>query len=221
MYENYHELLLRTPLFQGMTPAELNALLEWQRPVLREYGRQAYLFHAGDRAHSIGIVLEGRVNVLQEDFWGNRNIVTQIGPGNLFAEVYAVTRQQRMGVSVMTDRGAIVLYLEARRLLFPTGEVPEMRFIRNLLDVIARKTLTLNTKLSHLTRRSTREKLLSYLSEVSAVQGSPDIEIPYDRQQLADYLSVNRSALSRELSRLREEGLLRYRKNRFTLLGND
>ena len=218
MYEKYHELLFQTSLFHGLTAEELNAVFAWQHPVFRNYAKQDYLFHVGDRAHSIGIVLKGSVTVLQEDFWGNRNIVTRISPGNLFAEVYAVTREQRMGVSVMTDEGAEILYLDAHRLLCTSNEVLEMRLIRNLLATIADKNLTLNTKLSHLSQRSTREKLLSYLSEVSAAQGSAEIEIPYDRQQLADYLSVNRSALSKELSRLREEGLLRYQKNRFTLL---
>ena len=219
MYDKYHDLLLGTTLFHGLSAEDLNAILVWQCPVLHRYAKQDYLFHVGDRAHSIGIVLEGSVTILQEDFWGNRNIVTRLSPGHLFAEVYAVTREQRMGVSVMTDEGAVILLLNAHRLLNTSGEIFEMRIIRNLLATIADKNLTLNTKLSHLSQRSTREKLLSYLSEVSSQQGSADIQIPYDRQQLADYLSVNRSALSKELSKLREEGLLRYQKNRFTLLG--
>ena len=220
MIRTYFALLQKTTLFQGMTEAELESVLLTQRPVLRQYARQDFLFHAGDPAHSIGIVLEGSVTVLQEDFWGNRNIIAKIERGNLFAEAYACSPNRRMEVSVMTDTGASVLFLNAQTLLsMPCqGSLSHVLLTQNLLTTIAQKNVVLNTKLRHLTQRSTRDKLLSYLSEISTRQGCSTFEIPFDRQQLADYLSVNRSALSKELSKLREEGLLTYHKNQFTLL---
>ena len=217
----YFPLLKQTTLFQGMTDTELESILHCQAPRCHQYARQDFLFHAGQRAHAIGIVLEGTVTVLKEDFWGNRNILAKLGPGQLFAEVYACTRNQPLDVSVMTDEGTTVLFLDVRRILTlcPSPCAFHARLIRNLLFAVAQKNLQLNAKLTHLTQRTTREKVLSYLSEESLKQGGPAFTIPFNRQQLADYLSVNRSALSKELCRLQEEGLLQFHKNHFTLLG--
>lgn len=218
--KNFISLLEKTVLFQGLTEPELTSILQCQSPHYRHYAKHDYLLHTGERAHSIGIVLEGSVTILKEDHWGNRNILSKLGPGQLFAEVYACTQDEPMDVSVMTDDGATVLFLNARRILTicPSACAFHALLIRNLLSVMAQKNLRLNAKLTHLTQRTTRDKLLSYLSEECLKQGSSTFEIPFDRQQLADYLSVNRSALSKELSMLKEEGLIQFRKNKFTLL---
>lgn len=220
--KNYIPLLEKTVLFQGLSETEVTSILQCQSPHYRQYAKHDYLLHTGERAHSIGIVLEGSVTILNEDLWGNRNILTKLGPGQLFAEVYACTQDQPMGVSVMTDEGATVLFLNARRILTicPSGCTFHALLIRNLVSALAQKNLKLNAKLSYLTQRTTRDKLLSYLSEEYLTQGSSTFEIPYDRQQLADYLSVNRSALSKELGMLKEEGLIQFQKNKFTLLGH-
>lgn len=220
MIHQYYPLLQQTSLFEGMADTELESVLYTLNPILRQYNRQDFLFHAGDPAHYLGIVLEGSVTVLQEDFWGNRNIIAKLVCGDLFAEAYACSPKQCMGVSVMTDTGATILYLDALTILsLPhEGKPSNVLLFRNLLTTLARKNVVLNEKLRHLTQRSTREKLLSYLSEISTQLHQSTFEIPFDRQQLADYLSVNRSALSKELSKLRQEGLLTYHKNQFTLL---
>ena len=220
MIRKYLSLLQQTTLFQGMSDLELETILHVQNPLLRQYNQEDYLFHSGDSVRYLGIVLEGSVTVLQEDFWGNRNIVAKLGRGDLFAEAYACSPEHRMGVSVMTDTGATILYLDTQTVLSPPhgGTPANDLLIRNLITTLSRKNILLNTKLRHLSQRSTREKLLSYLSEISTQVHQSSFKIPFDRQQLADYLSVNRSALSKELSKLREEGLLTYHKNQFTLL---
>ena len=216
----YFPLLKQTALFQGITDAELEAIFSCQAPRFHQYAKQDYLFHMGEYTHAIGIVLEGSVTILTEDFWGNTNILAKLGPGQFFAEVYACIENQPMGVSVMTDEGATVLFWDTRRLLTPCSSACAFHtlLVRNFLSVMAQKNLQLNTKLTHLTQRSTRTKLLSYLSEESLRRNCSAFDIPFTRQQLADYLSVNRSALSKELCKLREEGLLQFHKNHFTLL---
>ena len=216
----YLEKLAASPLFRGMTGAEIRQVLG-QLPVrVARYGRGRFVLRAGETVRAMGLVLSGRVYVVREDFWGNRDILARVEPGQLFAEAYACCPGTPLGVSAVTEgEGAEVLFLEVGRLLdaaapaCPGGG----RLTANLLSILAEKNLLLNGKLSHVTRRTTREKLLSYLSAEARASGGPEFEIPFDRQQLADYLAVDRSAMSKELGRMRDEGLLRFRKNRFTL----
>ena len=156
---------------------------------------------------------------MKEDFWGNRNILAKLQPGELFAETYAIAAHQVLGVSVMTDEGATVLFFHMGEFLAPTAEPDRLsgQMLRNLLQVITQKNLQLNAKLTHLTQRTTREKLLSYLSEESLRQGRSEFDIPFNRQQLADYLGVDRSALSAELSKMQKEKLISYDRNHFNL----
>ena len=156
---------------------------------------------------------------MKEDFWGNRNILARIQPSELFAESYAIAAHQVLGVSVMTDEGAVVLFFHMGEFLAPTAEPDKLsgQILRNLLQVVTQKNLQLNAKLTHLTQRTTREKLLSYLSEESLRQGRSEFDIPFNRQQLADYLCVERSALSAELGKMQRDGLIEFRKNAFSL----
>jgi len=139
----------------------------------------------------------------------------------VFGESYACLPEEAIPIRAVAAESAEVLLLEVRRVLTtcPSACAFHALLIRNLLEVLAVKNLTMNEKLIHLTQRTTRDKLLSYLSVCSARAGEPEFEIPYNRQQLADYLSVDRSAMSAELSRLRAQGMLVCKKNRFRLLG--
>lgn len=216
----YIPILQRSALFRGLSPAELERLLQTQPPVCRTYQKKEYLFHAGEQIDVFGLVVEGSVTVMKEDFWGNRNILAKIQPGELFAETYAIAADQVLGVSVMTDDGATVLFFHMGEFLAPRLEADKLssQILRNLLQVITQKNLQLNAKLTHLTQRSTKEKLLSYLSGESLRQGRSEFDIPFNRQQLADYLSVNRSAMSQELCQLRDEGRIQFWRNHFVLL---
>ncbi len=166
------------------------------------------------------MVISGRVHILKEDFWGNRNIITEALPGDVFAEGYACTQGAELGISAVAAEDSRIIFMEVRRVIItcPSACAFHVRLIRNLLSVLARKNLLMDEKLTHLTQRTTREKLLSYLSSESKRQGSASFEIPYNRQQLADYLSVDRSAMSSELCRMRDEGILTFEKNRFRLV---
>ena len=182
--------------------------------------RGEFLFYAGDTVRELGLVLTGEVLILTEDHWGNRNILSSAGPGDLFGEVFACAPARPVPVSVEAAQDTAVLLVDAEKVLAPCcNACPFHRsLIHNLFQIVAEKNLMLTQKMVHLTRRSTREKLLSYLSICSLQAGSSTFTIPFNRQEMADYLSVDRSAMSKDLCKLRDEGLLQFEKNRFQLL---
>lgn len=216
-------LLQACPLFAGIAPGELSALLPGLQASVHGYAKGAYIYSAGAAAPALGVVLAGRVHVQQEDFWGARSIMGGFGPGQLFAETYALLPAEPMAVSVLAVEESRVLFLDVHKMLAPgaVGGALRARLVQNLLGVLARKNRMLTGKLTHMARRTTRQKLLSYLSAESLRQGSDSFRIPFDRQELADYLAVDRSALSAELGRLRDAGVLRFAKDRFRLLRTD
>lgn len=201
-----------SPLFRDIAPADLASLLACLDAREREYAKGAWLLRRGERTDRLGLVLSGTVHILREDFWGSRSIVGLAGPGEIFAESYALAGEP-LEVSVLAASDARVLFLRVETALTGCGQLT-----RNLTALLAEKNLTLTRKMRHMARRTTREKLLSYLSAQALRSGGPEFDIPMDRQQLADYLAVDRSAMSAALGKLRDEGVLEFRKNHFRLL---
>lgn len=218
--KQYFEIIGRSRLFYGITPQQRERLWGCLAPAEAEYDKNEYLFHQSETTSRLAIVASGAVSIIKEDYWGNRNIISRAEPGDIFAEVYACLPGTPLAVSAVADEKTAVIYIEIEKITASCAEQCEFhsRLILNLLSEISRKSLMLNEKLTHITRRTTREKLLSYLSAMASGSGSSEFQIPFNREQLADYLSVDRSALSAELSRMRREGLLEYRKNAFKLL---
>ena len=213
-------VLKRSSLFAGIDEQEMKSMLSCLSAEQMTYSRGESVLRCGDTVSAVGLVLTGSVNVVKEDYWGNRNIVAAISPGRTFAESYACAGGAPLGVSVQAARDTEVLWLNLRKILTACSSACAFhaRLIRNLVSLLASKNLLMNEKLTYLTQRTTKEKLLAYLSAESLRQNAADFSIPFDRQQLADYLSVDRSAMSNELSKMQKAGILRYEKNRFTLL---
>ena len=185
----------------------------------RRYARGACLCRAGETISALGLVLSGSVLVENTDFWGNTTVLERVGPGHVFAETYACIPGQQLMVSVVADEATEVLYLNVERVLrtCPNACSHHSLLIHNLLLLTARKNLMLSRKIFHTSPRSIRARLLSYLSDRAIAVGSRSFTIPFNRQQLADYLNVDRSALSNELSKMRREGLLETERNHFVL----
>lgn len=223
MKESELQVLKHSALFRGIEEKEIASMLACLAARRKKYGKGEYIYNAGDRVSSVGLVLSGRVTVEKEDYWGNRNIVAAMEPGMLFAESYACAADVPIGVSVAADADSEILTMDIGKILTTCSSACTFHnsLIRNMVSLLASKNLLMNEKLTFITQRSTRKKLLSYLSAESVRSGSADFTIPFDRQELADYLSVDRSAMSSELSKMREEGILTFRKNRFTLLKKD
>lgn len=217
------ELLLRSPLFYDLTKEELHNMLACLNARTADFPQHSMVFLAGDPARWVGLVLEGTVQVVREDLFGNRTILAGLGRGQLFGETFACAGVKHLPVSVVAASKCKVLLLDYRRIITtcPTGCVFHSRLIENMLQVLAGKNLALNKKIEVLCARTTREKLMTYLMAQAEEAGGAHFTIPFSRQELADYLSVDRSALSRQLSDMQKAGLIRYEKNRFELLGQD
>lgn len=212
--------LSKTALFLGASPQEVTDMLACLGAWQREYVKGALIYRAGDVVTALGMVLSGRVVIQNDDLWGSTTVLDSVGPGEIFAETYACMPGEPLMVHVTAAEPARVLFLDMGRVLQVCSHAcgHHSRLIRNLLSLSAQKNLRLSRKIFHTSPKSIRGRLLSYLSEQAIRNGSRSFSIPFDRQQLADYLNVERSALSHELSKMTRDGLLRAEKNRFWLL---
>jgi CRP-like cAMP-binding protein len=216
--ENY-AIVARSPLFAGIAGDDLPGLLKCVSARRERFRKNQILLRRGEKTNHIGVVLAGTVHIIREDFWGNRSIVGLVGPGDLFAESYALT-EEPLEVSALAATDGEVLFLDSSRIVSGCQNVCgfHAQLSRNMVAVLAGKNLALTAKMRHMARKTTREKLMSYLSAQALRVGRPEFEIPMDRQQLADFLGVERSAMSAALGKLRDEGVLEFRKNHFRLL---
>lgn len=214
------ENIVSCPLFAGIGADQLQSLLGCLAAVRRAYRKDEFVFTAGGKAASVGVVVSGGVRVLQEDFWGRRTILAHIGPGGLFGEAFACAGSDSLPVSVAAAESSDVMLIDFKKIVVTCSSacVFHTRLVMNMMRILAEKNILLTQKMEHVAKRTTREKLFSYLSAQAVHAGSDRVEVPFNRQELADYLCVDRSALSRELGAMQAEGLLRYEKNRFELM---
>ena len=217
--KDFLPVLRSSPRFSGMSAEEASAMLSCLQAEKKDFPKEAFLLHAGDTAESIGLILSGSILVVQEDIWGNRNILSKAGPGQTFAAAYACAPGSVLNVNVFAETPVTALFLNVKRILnvCPSACTHHSRIIRNLLSDLAEKNLRFSEKLTHMSQRTTRDKLMSYLSAEAQRLGTYEFDIPFSRQQLADYLGVERSGLSLELGKMRSEELLDFHKNHFAL----
>ena len=212
--------LANTLLFRGMNPSDIDEMLGCLLAKECTYKKGEILFPEGSPTEQIGVVLIGRVIIELGDVWGNNSVLSSIGPGGIFAETYACIPDEPLMVNVTAAEDTEALLLNIRRVLEPCSKVCpyHVRLVRNLLALCAGKNLQLSRRVLHTGPKSIRKRLFSYFSECIKRTGSYSFDIPYNRQQLADYLSVERSALSNELSLMQRDGLIRYEKNHFDVM---
>lgn len=217
--EQFLPVISRSPLFCGINPDELEALLGCLDARKRFYRKGQTILRSGETVSAMGIVLEGSVRLEKQDYWGNRSILASFGAGQSFGEVYACEPSLPLDLNAVAAEDAAVLMVDARKITdhCPSACAFHLRLTRNLLRVIARRAHALTRKIEHTSKRTTRAKLLSYLSEQAELAGSSRFSVPFDRQELADYLSVDRSAMCSELSRMKKDGIIAFRKNQFEI----
>jgi CRP-like cAMP-binding protein len=208
--KEYFEILSKYPLFNGIEPENIENMLICLNGKTMEIAKGNPIFLEGDPAQFVGIVLSGMVQIVQEDYYGNRSVLTVLSPGEMFAEAFSCAGLQTMPVSVMALKNSTILLLDCRKVLTVCSNTCQFhsKLITNLLQGISRKNLALNQKIRFMSQKTTKEKLMAYLSAQAKQQGSPEFTIPYDRQSLADYLGVERSAMSAEIGKLKREGLI-------------
>ena len=207
-------------LFSGMEPKDVESVLSCLSARKRIYEKGSVILSSGSQVRSLGLVVSGRAEIVRDDYWGNRQVIGTVGPGELFGEAYACIQGEPLMVSVLASERCEILFLEIQRVFTVCSPACgyHSRLIRNLLTIMARKNLMLTRKIDHMSQRTIREKVMAYLSCEAERWGNEAFEIPFNRQQLADYLAVDRSALSAELSKMQKDGLIEYEKNRFRII---
>ncbi|MDD6366280.1 MAG: Crp/Fnr family transcriptional regulator [Stecheria intestinalis] len=211
--------LKNTPLFHGIREEEIQAMMSCLGAREKHYQKDEVILRAGSPTAEVGLVESGSVNIVVNFYWGSSNIFGHVEKGSIFAENYASIPGQELLCDVVAAEECEILFLNMRQLSSTCSKACSFhnRLIQNLLSISAKKNLGLSSRMMHIAPKGIRDRLLSYLSEQALKNGSSHFLIPFDRQQLADYLGVDRSALSNELSKMQKDGLITYRKNEFTL----
>lgn len=218
--KKYFEVLKNCPLFADIGSDELSSLLSCLSPKAASFKKGETVMCEGSAPEYIAVVLSGRVSIIRSDYLGNRSILGIAESGEMFAESFACAQADRLPIDVVASEDCEVLLIECRKILRPCVSACGFhnQMIYNLMKNTALKNIMFHQKIEVTSKRSTREKLLTYLSLCSKRLGSRKFKIPFDRQGLADYLEVERSGLSAEIGKLRAEGILKSRKNEFELL---
>ncbi len=217
--EKYFDLILGNPLFSGISKDNLKSLLGCLSAKTAEFTKGDPVFLEGDPAGFIGLVLEGAVQIVRDDFYGNRSLLTLAQAGELFAEAYACANVETMPVSGYAAQNSKVLWLNCRRMLTVCTNACGFHnmLVQNLLQVVAQNNLLLGRKIQFMSGKTTKEKLMTYLLDRAKQADSQEFTIPLDRQALADFLGVERSAMSAEISKLRTDGVLESKGSWFRL----
>ena len=217
--KKYSSVLKKTQMFSGVSEKELSGMLGCLGARLKTYQKGEYVLRQGQHLEDITVLVEGGLLIQKDDYWGNRSILGHISVGEMFGEAYVAPESGPLLNDVVAIEDSAVIFFDVKRILTTCSSACHFHslVVQNMFFAISEKNRKLVQKLGHMSKRTTREKLISYLSEEAKRQHSSSFTIPFNRQQLADFLSVDRSAMSNELCRMRDEGLLNFEKNRFEL----
>lgn len=217
--KKYSSVLKKTQMFSGVSEEEMSGMLGCLGARMRTYPKGEYVLRQGQHLEDITVLVEGGLLIQKDDYWGNRSILGHISVGEMFGEAYAAPESGPLLNDVVAIEDSAVIFFDVKRILTTCSSACHFHslVVQNMFFAISEKNRKLVQKLGHMSKRTTRDKLISYLSEEAKRQHSSSFTIPFNRQQLADFLSVDRSAMSNELCRMRDEGLLNFEKNRFEL----
>lgn len=206
-------------LFKNISADGQSSLCHCFKFMEKRYKKNEYIIHCGDSIQYILILISGALNVIEDDYWGNRSIIDYILPNQTFGLSYAYSKIQTYPISVMAKTNSKVIFIDIRQIFSPCDKhcIHHQQLIKNTVEIISEKNTFLMERIEHLSKRTTKDKILTFLSYASKKANSNVFDIPFDRQELADYLSVDRSALSNELSKLKKLGMIDFNKNHFTL----
>ncbi|WP_027431059.1 Crp/Fnr family transcriptional regulator [Lachnospira multipara] len=212
------EEIMKTPLFINMTKEEVGEVLKELTAYQKDYLKNEYIMCAGDSTKLVGIVLKGAVTIEANDVWGNKTILSHVGENGIFAETYALIPNETMLVDVCANTDSTILFIDMSGILSKSNMTSWMiKLIKNTLRISMHKNLILSKRSFHISKKGARERLLSYLNTMSLQKHSNEFDIPFNRQQLADYLNLERTNMSKELGRMQKDGLIEFKKNHFIL----
>ncbi len=218
--KNYLKILMKSSLFQDVSENDLEAMLICLGATERKYEKNDVILLAGTKVTSVGILVEGNAQIIRDDAEGNRAILSELEKSDMFAEAYVAVDHAEIPVTVIATADCRVVWIPFSKIIGTCSSSCGFHkiLVRNMMRVIAIKNISMNEKMRILSCKTTKEKLMTYLNDYSERIGKDKFKIPFSRSELADFLSVDRSAMSRELSRLKDEGYIRYSKNEFELL---
>lgn len=219
--EKYLDVLKKCILFKGLDDGEMLSMLSCLNAGVVTAAKGEYVFSEGEPAKYVGILLSGEAQIIRDDFFGNRTIVAALEPGEMFGESFACADVEELPVSVLAAQRSEIMLIDCRRIITTCSSSCKFHnmIIHNLLQVLAGKNLAFNKKIEIVSKRTTRDKLMTYLMAQAKTCGSSSFTIPFDRQELADYLGVERSAMSKEISRMKEDGLIECERSWFKMKG--
>ncbi|MBQ2823170.1 MAG: Crp/Fnr family transcriptional regulator [Oscillospiraceae bacterium] len=217
--KKYIPILKRTRLFSGVGEEEIGAMLNCLQARLCTYKKGEYVLRQGEHTDTFMILAEGKLHIQCDDYWGNRSIINMVSAGEMFGEAYAAPESGAVMNDVLAVEDSVIILFDVKRIITvcPSACRFHSAVVQNMFYAISEKNRSLVQKITFMSKRTTREKLIAYLSEEAKRHNSSEFSIPFNRQQLADYLSVDRSAMSNELCKMRDEGMITFEKNRFVL----
>lgn len=220
--QKFFQVIASSILFKGMNETEMQAILNCLKAVPKSFLKDEYIFHMGDAVRQMGLVLSGSVHLSKEDYWGRKTIHAEIGPGDIFAESFAAAAHTSP-LNAYAAKNSTVLFMDIHKVLSVCSSSCSFHntLIHNFVAVLAEKNIRMSSKIENLTQKTTKDKLLIYLSNQSQLQQSAKFTIPFNRQELAEYLSVDRSAMSQELGKLQKQGIISVDKNTFEILNKN
>mgnify|MGYP001348812066 CR=1 FL=1 len=221
--KSYIEVLSRSMLFSGVSQKELICMLKCLGVTYRKFEKGEYILNVGDKIDSVGIVVSGSAEINKEDVFGRKTIMAHLEETDYFGEVMVCAGINKSISSVLALTDVVICYLEYSHILNRCGNSCEFhtRLISNMLGILANKSIHLSKKIDHLLLKGMREKIIAYLLDCYKKDGNLNLTIPFNREGLAEFLSVDRSALSRELGRMRDEGLISFKGRNITILDLD
>lgn len=221
--EKFISSLKKLSLFAGIEDLCIESFLKCCNARYTDYDKGESIMVSGKIYDEFGILMQGKAKIIQEDFWGNENLLSIVKESELFAEAFSIIPHIESAISVIAMEKCTVLWINASKIMTVCKKecLSHDAVIKNILLDFAGKNIYLNTKINHLSKRTTRQKIMSYLSDMARETSRNEFDIPFNRQQLADYLAVDRSAMCTELSKLQKSGMIEYSKNHFVMKNND
>lgn len=218
--KQYFSILRETVLFHSMAEEQLHHLLQSLHAEIKQYEKGQYCIVSQQPFYRVCILIEGTANIIREQMTGNQSLLSELEAGDMFAESYVFAKTPHIPVSVIATSDCKVLCLDFHHVELKTNQYDLYQcMMERMLAIIASKNVAMNEKMDLLNQRTMRGKILHYLDRMAKEKGTPCFEIPFDRTELADFLGVERSALSRELGKMQNEGLIHFKRNWFTLIG--
>lgn len=214
------QAILQAKIFKDINEIEIEALLKCVDNYRKTFKKGQIIFREGEPTAYMGLVISGSAVIERSDLWGNNTVLGIVGAGGVFAETYAILPDEPLMINVYANEASEVLFLKARDLLTTCEKACNFhqQLIINLIQLASMKNLNLSRKVLHTGPKTIRARLLSFFSQWVKKEKSLSFTIPYNRQQMADYLSVDRSAMSNELSKMQREGIISYKKNKFKII---